>query len=107
MKRWIYCAATALAFGAFLGGCAAEAPQKPCTGEACVADADITRNVEAAIREHAELSDWTIQVQTINGVVYLHGLVDTGPQRDLVESIARDIRGVKGVENSIELRNLR
>ena len=107
MKRWIYCAGMMLAFSAFVGGCATEPPQKPCSGEACVSDADITRNIEASIREHAELSDWTIQVQTIDGVVYLHGLVDTGPQRDLVEAIARETRGVQGVENSIELRNFR
>ena len=106
MKRWIYCVAMTLTFGSFIG-CAMDEPQKPCTGDACVADADITRNIETSIRDHKELTDWTIEVQTIDGVVYLHGLVDTGLQRDLVESIARETRGVQGVENSIELRNQR
>ncbi len=106
MKRWIYCAAMMLTLGSF-AGCAMDEPQKPCTGDACVADADITRNIESSIRDHKELTDWTIDVQTIDGVVYLHGLVDTDVQRDLVESIARETRGVQGVENSIELRNQR
>jgi osmotically-inducible protein OsmY len=106
MKRWT-CSAAVLMLVLFIAGCATDELQKPCTGDACVADADITHAIETSIREHQELTDWTIQVQTINGVVYLHGLVDTGLQRDVVESIARETRGVQGVENSIELRNQR
>jgi hyperosmotically inducible periplasmic protein len=107
MKRWMYCVAIMLALGSLVSGCATDEPQKPCTGDACVADAEITSNIESSIRERSELTDWTIEVQTIHGVVYLHGLVDTVVQRDLVESIARETRGVEGVENSIELRNAR
>ena len=107
MKRWVYCAAMTLAFGAVVGGCSSVETDKPCSGDNCVNDREITHNIELEIRGRAELTGWTINVQTIGGVVYLHGLVDTSPQRDLVESIARDTRGVKGVENSIELRNYR
>ncbi len=82
-------------------------PQKSCTGDACVSDAEITSTINSSIRERSELTDWTIEVQTIHGVVYLHGLVDTSGQRTLAESIARETRGVQGVENSIELRNSR
>ena len=107
MKRWIYCAAMTVAFGAFAVGCAPAQTHKACSGENCVSDRDITHNIELEIRGHAELTGWTINVQTIDGLVYLHGLVDTSPQRDLIESIARETRGVKGVQNSIELRNYR
>jgi osmotically-inducible protein OsmY len=107
MKRWIYVAAMTAAIGAMIGGCVPAQTQKACSGENCVSDRDITRNIEQEISSRAELTGWTINVQTIDGVVYLHGLVDTTPQKDLVESIARDARGVKGVENSIELRNYR
>ena len=107
MKRWMCGVAMMLALGSLVSGCAMDEPQKSCTGDACVSDAEITSIVESSIHERSELTDWTIEVQTIHGVVYLHGLVDTSVQRDLVESIARETRGVKGVENSIELRNAR
>ena len=106
MKHWMFCAVVAIAFGAFAGGCMEE-PTKPCTGADCVSDAEITANVKAEISRHPDLTDWTIDVQTINGIVYLHGAVDTDPQRELVENIAREVRGVKGVENAITLRNFR
>jgi hyperosmotically inducible periplasmic protein len=106
MKRWMCHAVLMLVFVASAGGCMQE-PAKPCTGANCVSDGEITANIKAEIGRHAELSDWTIDVQTINGVVYLHGLVDTGPQRQIVESIARETRGVTAVENGIELRNFR
>ncbi|HEX4480397.1 MAG TPA: BON domain-containing protein [Rudaea sp.] len=106
MKSWTFCAALTLAFGVFAGGCMEE-PSKPCSGIGCVSDAEITANIKAEIDRHDELTDWTIDVQSINGVVYLHGMVDTDPQRRLVEDIARETRGVMGVENAIELRNFR
>ena len=106
MKRWMLCTALTIAFGTFAGGCMEE-PTKPCTGANCVSDAEITAAIKAEISQHADLTDWTIDVQTINGIVYLHGAVDTDPQRLLVENIARETRGVKGVENAITLRNFR
>jgi osmotically-inducible protein OsmY len=106
MKRWLSCAVFTILFGTLAAGCMEE-PAKPCHGANCVSDAEITASIRAEIGRHAELSDWTIDVQTINGVVYLHGLVDTDPQRQVVESIARETRGVTGVENAIELRNFR
>ena len=106
MKRWMWSAAFTILFGALAGGCMEE-PSKPCTGTNCVSDAEITANIKAEISSHAELTDWTLDVQTINGIVYLHGTVDTDPQRELVENIAREVRGVKGVENAITLRNFR
>ena len=107
LKRWMFIAGMTLAGCTLLGGCATDAPTKPCKGENCVSDAEITAAIERAINEHKELTDWTVQVQTIDGYVYLHGLVDTRPQRELVENLARETRGVTRVENSIELRNAR
>ena len=106
MKRWMLCATLTIAFGTFASGCMEE-PTKPCTGTNCVSDAEITASIKAEISQHAELTDWTIDVQTIHGVVYLHGAVDTDPQRLLVENIAHETRGVMGVENAITLRNFR
>ncbi|MEP6484332.1 MAG: BON domain-containing protein [Rudaea sp.] len=107
MKSWIHCAALTAVLITAVSGCAPVETQKSCSGDNCVSDSEITHNIELEIGDRAELSGWTITVQTIDGVVYLHGLVDTTPQRDRVEAIARDTRGVKGVQNSIELRNAR
>jgi osmotically-inducible protein OsmY len=106
MKRWILFAGLTVATTAFMGGCMEE-PAKPCAGANCVSDAEITATIKAEVSRHAELTDWTIDVQTINGIVYLHGAVDTEPQRQLVEDIARETRGIKGIENAITLRNFR
>ena len=106
MKRWICCVTLTSAFAAFAVGCMQE-PAKPCAGANCVSDAQVTANIKAEVSRHAELTDWTIDVQTIDGIVYLHGAVDTEPQRQLVEDIARETRGVKSVENAITLRNFR
>jgi osmotically-inducible protein OsmY len=106
MKIRMLCATLTIAFSAFAGGCM-EHLSKPCTGANCVNDSEITANIKAQISQHAELTDWTIDVQTIDGIVYLHGAVDTEPQRQLVEDIARETRGVKGIENGITLRNFR
>jgi len=42
-------------------------------------------------------------VQTVDQVVYLNGQVDTELQRELAESLARVVPGVKRVVNSINL----
>src|ERR1700761_8738320 len=74
MKNWMFSAALTLAFGTFAAGCA-EDTAKPCSGSNCVSDAEIVANIKAEINRHDELTDWTIDVQSIKGVVYLHGMV--------------------------------
>jgi osmotically-inducible protein OsmY len=44
-------------------------------------------------------------VQTLNGVVYLYGLVDTDLMREQAEQIARQAPHVKKVVNSIGVIN--
>jgi len=76
-----------------------------CSGDACAADEAITQDLRTQIFKRPELGNSSISVQTINGVVYLRGLVDTYPEKASVESMAREIPGVKKVVNSIETRN--
>jgi len=45
----------------------------------------------------------SVRVQTVDQVVYLNGQVDTELQRELAESLARVVPGVKRVVNSINL----
>ena len=69
-------------------------------------DANIAVSITAALDTAPALGgESSIQVQSIGHVVYLHGLVDTYPQKALVEAIAEKTPGVDRVVNSLELRN--
>jgi osmotically-inducible protein OsmY len=72
---------------------------------AATPDARISVDVRAAIFHRAEFAGDEISVQTRDGVVYLHGLVDTNVERAAVEDVAKATPGVKRVVNTIELRN--
>jgi osmotically-inducible protein OsmY len=65
-------------------------------------DSKITDNVKAQFEEHPGLGppNW-ITVSTRNHVVYLSGLVDTGPESADAETIAREVPGVTQVVSSI------
>jgi osmotically-inducible protein OsmY len=82
-----------------LSGCAA---YNKCGVGGCPGDAEITAAVQAEFAKHAELQPPnTINVQTINHVVYLYGLVATDLQRQTAESIAMQVPNVAKVVNSI------
>jgi osmotically-inducible protein OsmY len=88
----------ALLLGA-LSGCAA---YQKCGTRGCPGDAEITAAVQAAYMQHAELQPPNvINVQTINRVVYLYGLVATDLQRQTAESVAQQVPNVAKVVNSI------
>jgi osmotically-inducible protein OsmY len=69
-------------------------------------DANIATSIETALDAYPTLGETSsIQVQSIDRVVYLHGLVDTYPLKALVQSVAAQTPGVDRVVNSLELRN--
>jgi osmotically-inducible protein OsmY len=69
-------------------------------------DANIAASVEAALDTYPSIGETSsIQVQSIDHVVYLHGLVDTYPEKLLVQSVAAKLPGVDRVVNSLELHN--
>ena len=81
-----------------LSGCATLGD---CHSDSCRNDARITSEVRTAIDRHPELGDPdSIQIQTSNGVVYLHGELDDVARSD-VGSLARQVPGVDSVVNSI------
>jgi osmotically-inducible protein OsmY len=95
-----------LIVSAMIGGllplCAAA---KDCAN-ACTADEVITSGVRASFQQHPELAiPNAIRVQTRNQVVYLHGHVGTGMQRDEAISLAQGIPNVKRVIASIRTDN--
>jgi osmotically-inducible protein OsmY len=65
-------------------------------------DQKITADVETRLGQNAALeAPNLLDVQTINRVVYLNGLVSTGLQRTEAESVANQVQGVEEVVNSI------
>jgi osmotically-inducible protein OsmY len=82
-----------------LAGCAAETK---CGWGGCPGDAQITANVQTQLKRHPDLEGVnSINVQTLDHVVYLSGEVGDGLMKETAESIARKIPGVSRVENTI------
>jgi osmotically-inducible protein OsmY len=82
-----------------LSGCATF---EKCGTEGCAGDREITANVHAAFDQHPELGEPNlINVQTVNHVVYLTGHVSEGVMRSTAESVARQIKGVTRVEDTV------
>jgi osmotically-inducible protein OsmY len=93
--------AFALTLSGALCGCAA---YEKCGFDGCPGDAKLAATVRAAFENHAELEPPNlITVQTVDGVVYLYGLVDTDLQRQMAEVVAHQTPGVVKVINSIGL----
>jgi osmotically-inducible protein OsmY len=83
-------------------GCAVYKTYEKCGFEGCPDDQRITRDVQALFRQHPALEPPNlIDVQTLDHVVYLNGLVNTDLERQLAESVAAGARGVARVVNSI------
>jgi osmotically-inducible protein OsmY len=86
---------------AAMGGCAS---YQSCPKSGCRSDEDTTAAVSAAISARPDLGPPSqIQVSTINHVVYLTGIVDTGYQRSVAETLAGKTVGVTKVVDSIGL----
>jgi osmotically-inducible protein OsmY len=82
-----------------LSGCAA---YRKCGFDGCPGDAKITAEVRALFNQHPALAPPNLlDVQTLDHVVYLYGVVDTDLEREMAESVALQATGVAKVVNSI------
>jgi osmotically-inducible protein OsmY len=73
-----------------------------CGIEGCANDRKVTANVRAAFDEYPELGPPnSINVETLNHVVYLTGHVSAGEMRSTAESTAQKVAGVTRVEDTI------
>jgi len=87
-----------------LAGCAT---YEKCGLEGCAGDRQISAQVEALLNTHPELGPpGSISVETLNGVVYLDGLVHGGLEKRSVDSIVRQASGVKRVVNGISVEHM-
>ena len=66
-------------------------------------DADITTDVQARIHADAALAAAPITVQSNSGVVVLSGSVETDAARSSAENTAKQVVGVKGVVNNLQV----
>ena len=67
-------------------------------------DAKITANVQAQLDQHPELGGPnSIEVKTQDHVVYLNGIVSTGLQRNIAESVAYQTADVVKVQNLVSM----
>jgi osmotically-inducible protein OsmY len=97
----LYTLALALVLTGTLPGCAA---YKKCGFGGCPGDAEITAQVRALFDQHPALKPPNqLDVQTLDHVVYLNGVVDTDLERQMAESVAHEAKGVAKVVNSIGL----
>jgi osmotically-inducible protein OsmY len=91
--------AFALILTSALSGCAT---YRKCGIDGCPGDAKITANVQAQLNQHPELGGPnSINVETLNHVVYLNGLVSAGIESRTAESVALEVPGVSRVVNSV------
>jgi len=100
MKKHIIFATAILA--ALLPGCAV-LQDRETTGQ-YVDDSGKTASIKSALIAEPRLNATEIHVDTFKDTVQLSGFVSTYEQARIAERIARNVQGVKRVENSIKVR---
>jgi osmotically-inducible protein OsmY len=95
------CAASAVAVLISTGCALSRSPET--TGEH-VDDATITGQIRARIIDHPIVSWTRFSVETLDGTVRLSGFARTTAEKETAEQIARDVDGVRSVNNRIEVR---
>jgi len=104
-RRGEFCAlAFLLILTGTVPGCTAYTAYRQCGFGGCPGDAKIAADVRALFAQHPALEPPNlIDVQALDHVVYLYGLVDTDLERQMAESVALEAPGVARVVNSISL----
>lgn len=102
MNRFIRSTLLAVMFGATIAtfGCAVTRQQES-VGE-YVDDAVITSSVKAKFVTDKTVSASAIKVETLDGVVQLSGFAKSASEKSQAESLARQVKGVKSVQNRID-----
>ena len=98
-----------------IAGCAStagqqspEAGQTPAAGQQtageAVDDSVVTAKVKAKLVDDPVTKAYEINVETFKGTVQLSGSVDSEEARSRATQLAKDVGGVKGVKNSLQVR---
>ena len=64
-------------------------------------DLKTERAVIRAINSDSQLSAYPIIVGCVDGIITLHGNVETVQERNKLETLAKSVEGVKGVRTNI------
>ena len=86
-----------------LTGCASS-EKRESAGE-YVEDSYITTKVKAAILKEPDLKVSEINVETYKGIVQLSGFVSSKDAADRAVDVAKEIKGVKSVQNDMRLKS--
>jgi hyperosmotically inducible periplasmic protein len=97
-RSWVWMAVLLIG----LAGCAGTQTQDS-TGE-YIDDASITTKVKSVMVADTEVSALHISVDTIKGTVHLTGSANTQHESDKAAMIARNVAGVKSVDNDIHVK---
>ncbi len=84
-------------------GCAVMRNQE--TVGAYVDDASITTAVKAKFVEDKTVDAGAISVETLNGTVQLSGFAKSATEKARAEQLARGVKGVREVRNSLSVRS--
>lgn len=68
-------------------------------------DASITTQVKVALLRHKSTSALKTKVDTNDGVITISGEANSDAEKALVSKLARDVRGVRSVDNQMTVRN--
>jgi osmotically-inducible protein OsmY len=99
-RTLLYASALVIGVTGALEGCAAE----KCGFGGCAGDAQVSMKVQSMLDEHPTI--WlpgSIEVQTLDRVVYLHGTVDSRIQSEAAAMLAAQTSGVSKVVNTISV----
>ncbi len=69
-----------------------------------LSDKEITTRIKLKLIEDPELKAFSIDVDTLNGVVTLTGVVKNEHQRQKAVEIAKSVPGVKGIINNLQIK---
>jgi osmotically-inducible protein OsmY len=80
------------------------APASHETAGQSVDDSVVTAKVKAKLVDDPVTKAYQINVETFQGTVQLSGFVDSADAVSRAERLAKDVGGVKGVKNSLQVR---
>jgi len=86
-----------------LTGCAGNRYERS-TGE-YIDDKSLNGRVNSALSANPEYKFGDVQVTSFRGTVQLSGFVNTSDQKAKAGEIAKQVQGVKGVENNITVKD--
>lgn len=74
------------------------------TASQTMSDSSITASVQAKLTADKVSNFPRIDVDTERGIVSLNGIVETAQQRERAERLAREVGGVRGLNNNLQIQ---